>query len=116
MRKESNNQVSGISNFARNLGGAVGTSFLVAFLTRHRQTSRVDLVSHLHKGDIFFDCYFKSLEQAALRSGTRLATAGHQSLAQLQQIVDAQANVLAYISAFFVLGMIVAFLSRCRFS
>jgi DHA2 family multidrug resistance protein len=110
MRKESNNQVSGISNFARNLGGAVGTSFLVSFLTRHRQISRVDLVAHLHKGDIFFDRYFNSLQQAALRSGASLATACHHSLAQLQQVVDAQANVLAYISAFFVLGMIVAFL------
>jgi len=110
MRRESNNQVSGISNFARNLGGAVGVSFLVSFLTRHRQISRVDLAAHLHKGDPFFDRYFSSLEQAAMRGGASLATAGHHSLAQLQQIVDAQANVLAYISAFFVLGMIVAFL------
>jgi hypothetical protein len=29
-------------------------------------------------------------------------------VAQLQQFVDSQANLLAYISAFFVLGMVVA--------
>jgi len=110
MRKESNNQVSGISNFARNLGGAVGTSFLVTFLARRKQVIRVDLVAHLHRGNVFFDQYITSLQQSALRSGRSLATVSHQSLAQFQQIVDAQSTVMAFISCFFVLGVIVAFL------
>ena len=110
MRQGDNNQVSGISNFARNLGGAIGVSFLVSYLTRHRQISRVDLASHLHHGDIFFDRYWSALQQSAIRTGGSVADAGHRSLAQLQQVVDAQANVLAYISAFFVLGVIVALL------
>src|SRR3954469_23676466 len=53
MRREDNNQVSGMSNFVRNLGGAVGVSFLVSYLQRHRQISRVDLASHLHHGNVF---------------------------------------------------------------
>jgi DHA2 family multidrug resistance protein len=110
MRREDNNQVSGMSNFVRNLGGAVGVSFLVSYLQRHRQISRVDLASHLHHGNFFFDRYLSAMQQAAIRSGSSVADAGHRSLAQLQQIVDAQANVLAFISAFFVLGVIVALL------
>jgi MFS transporter, DHA2 family, multidrug resistance protein len=110
MRREDNNQVSGISNFVRNLGGAIGTSFLVAYLTRHRQMSRIDLVSHLHRGNVFFDRYFAGMQQSAIRTGVSAAAAGQHSLAQLQQMVDAQANVLAFISAFFVLGVIVALL------
>jgi MFS transporter, DHA2 family, multidrug resistance protein len=110
MRQGDNNQVSGISNFVRNLGGAIGVSFLVSYLTRHRQISRVGLVSHLHHGDVFFDRSWSALRQSAILSGSSAADAGHRSLAQLQQMVDAQANVLAYISAFFVLGVIVAFL------
>ncbi|MGA8042365.1 MAG: DHA2 family efflux MFS transporter permease subunit [Terracidiphilus sp.] len=110
MRQQDNNQVSGISNFARNLGGAVGTSFLVAYLTRHRQMSRVALASHLHHGNVFFDRYLSALQQSAILTGSSVADAGQRSLAQLQQIVDAQANVLAYISAFFVLGVMVALL------
>jgi DHA2 family multidrug resistance protein len=110
MRKEDNNQVSGISNFARNLGGAIGVSFLVAYLTRHRQISRVGLVSHLHRGDVFFDRYFGALQQSAIQTGSSAADASHHALAQLQLMVDAQASVLAFISAFFVLGVIVAFL------
>ena len=110
MRQKDNNQVSGISNFVRNLGGAVGVSFLVSYLSRHRQISRVDLVSHLHYGNVFFDRYLSALRQAAMMTGSNVVDAGHRSLAELQQIVDAQANVLAYISAFFVLGVIVALL------
>ncbi len=110
MRQSDNNQVSGISNFVRNLGGAVGVSFLVSYLSRHRQISRVALASHLHQGNVFFDRYFSALQQSAINAGSSVADAGHRSLAQLQQIVDAQANVLAYISAFFVLGIIVALL------
>ena len=110
MRREDNNQVSGISNFVRNLGGAVGVSFLISYLARHRQISRADLASHLHHGNFFFDRYLSALQQAAIRSGSSAAEAGHRSLAQLQQMVDAQANVLAFISAFFVLGVIVALL------
>jgi MFS transporter, DHA2 family, multidrug resistance protein len=110
MRQQDNNQISGMSNFVRNVGGAIGTSFLVTYLARQRQINRVDLVSHLHRGNVFFDRYFSGLQQAAVRSGSSVAEAGHTALAQLQQIVDGQANVLAFISAFFVLGVMVALL------
>ena len=110
MRLEDNNQVSGISNFIRNLGGAVGTSFLVTYLARHRQIARAGLASHLHYGNVFFDGYLSALRQSAILTGTSVAAAGRQSLAHLQQLVDAQANILAFISTFFVLGVIVALL------
>ena len=110
MRQQDNNQVAGISNFVRNLGGAIGTSFLVSYLTRHRQISRIDLVSHLHHGNVFFDRYLAGMQQSAIRTGMSASAAGQRSLAQLQQLVDAQASVLAFISAFFVLGVIVALL------
>jgi DHA2 family multidrug resistance protein len=110
MRPEDNNQVSGISNFMRNLGGAVGTSFLVSYVTRHRQISRVDLVSHLHRGSAAFDRYFQGLQQSAIITGSSFADSGHRSLALIDKMVDVQASVLAFISAFFVLGVIVALL------
>jgi DHA2 family multidrug resistance protein len=110
VRPEDNNQVSGISNFMRNLGGAVGTSFLVSYLTRHRQISRVDLVSHLHHGSAAFDRYFQGLQQSAIITGSSFADSGHRSLALIDKMVDAQASVLAFISAFFILGVLVALL------
>jgi DHA2 family multidrug resistance protein len=110
MRQADNNQVSGISNFARNLGGAIGVSFLVSFLTRQRQISRAEMASHLHYGNFFFDRYLGALRGSAILSGSSAADASRRSLAQLQQIVDGQANVLAFISAFFLLGAVVALL------
>ncbi len=110
MRPGDNNQVSGISNFVRNLGGAIGVSFLVSYLTRHRQISRNDLVSHLHHGDLFFDRTFSAMQHSAIAAGSSVANASRHALAQLQLMVDSQANVLAFISAFFVLGVIVALL------
>ncbi|MGA7258663.1 MAG: hypothetical protein WBX09_18585, partial [Terracidiphilus sp.] len=63
---------------------------------------------HLHPGNVFFDRTMAAMRQAAIAAGSSAADAGHQSLAQLQQMVDAQANILAFLSAFFVLGVIVA--------
>ncbi len=110
MRQEDNNQVSGISNFARNLGGAIGVSFLVSYLTRHRQISRVDLIAHMQHGNIFFDRYLNALQHSAIQAGSSAADSGQRALTLLQQLVDSQANVLAFINAFFVLGVIVALL------
>ena len=110
MRQQDNNQVSGISNFVRNLGGAIGVSFLVSYLTRHQQISRVDLVSHLHRGNVFFDRFMSGLQQSAALTGASASNSSQHALAQLQQMVNAQASVLAFISAFFVLGVMVALL------
>jgi DHA2 family multidrug resistance protein len=110
MRQQDNNQVSGISNFVRNLGGAIGTSFLITYLARHRQISRVDLAAHLNRGNVFFDRSLAGLQQSAIQTGSSVAGSSQHALAQLQLMVDAQANVLAFISTFFVLGVIVALL------
>ena len=79
---------TGASTFVRNLGGAIGTSFLVSYLTRHRQISRIDLVSHLHHGNVFFDRYLAGMQQSAISTGMSASAAGQRSLAQLQQLVE----------------------------
>ena len=52
--REKNNQVSGISNFMRNIGGSIGTSGLSVFLTRQNQTHQVTFASHTSMGDLEF--------------------------------------------------------------
>jgi DHA2 family multidrug resistance protein len=99
---EENNQISGITNFVRNIGGAVGVSYLMTFLARHRATSRTELVSHLTHGNIFFNRYFAMLSHGGQDPGST-----HRALAQLQMIVDGQANVLSFLNVFFVMGMVV---------
>jgi len=43
---EKNNQISGISNFIRNLGGSVGISTLTTSLARQSQVHQTNLVAH----------------------------------------------------------------------
>ena len=47
--REKNNQVSGMSTFARNIGGSIGTSLLSTFLARQNQTHQVAFAAaHQH--------------------------------------------------------------------
>jgi DHA2 family multidrug resistance protein len=45
--REKSNDVSGLTNLARNIGGSVGTSFLVTWLARRGQFHQDRLASHL---------------------------------------------------------------------
>jgi MFS transporter, DHA2 family, multidrug resistance protein len=45
--REKNNDVSGLTNLARNIGGSVGTSFLVTWLARRGQFHQDRLASHM---------------------------------------------------------------------
>ncbi len=45
--REKNNDVSGLTNLARNIGGSVGTSFLVTWLARRGQFHQDRLAAHL---------------------------------------------------------------------
>ena len=45
--REKNNDVSGLTNLARNIGGSVGTSFLVTWLARRGQFHQQRLASHM---------------------------------------------------------------------
>jgi len=71
-------------------------------MARHRSASRADLVSHLTNGSVFFKHYF-----AMLSHGGQDPAANHRALAQLQAMVDGQANVLSFLNVFFVMGMVV---------
>ncbi|MGA8940542.1 MAG: DHA2 family efflux MFS transporter permease subunit, partial [Acidobacteriaceae bacterium] len=106
--REENNQVSGISNFSRNIGGAIGVSFLSTFIARHEQINRFDLVAHLNHGSIFFNNYFNGLISRS-QGSTKYA------LAQLEQMVSLQASTLAYVNAFWMMGLVVACLTPLPF-
>lgn len=104
------NQVSGISNFARNLGGAIGVSFLVTFLSRHQEIGRANLVSHLNRGNVFFNRFYSMLSH-----GSQDPAAKKHALAQVQGLVELQASAMSFANIFFVMGVAVAFLVPLSF-
>ncbi|HLJ50280.1 MAG TPA: DHA2 family efflux MFS transporter permease subunit [Bryobacteraceae bacterium] len=113
--REKNNQVSGISNFARNLGGSIGTSLLSTFLARQNQMHQTNLASHTGHGDANFERWFAGLKALFLSQGYDAVTATQKALTLAYQTVRAQANTLSFENSFWVMSIIIACLSPLPF-
>ena len=104
------NQVSGISNFLRNLGGGIGVSLLNNFIASQGQIHRTALTAHTNHANPFFERQLQAMTQNFIAMGASSSEASHRALAQLSAQVDLQANVLGFINAFWMLGFLVLFL------
>jgi MFS transporter, DHA2 family, multidrug resistance protein len=108
--REKFNQVSGISSFTRNMGGAIGVSMLSNFIARQGQIHRTALTAHANHGNPFFERQFRGLVENFTSMGASSSEASHRALAQLSAQVDLQANVLGFVNSFWILGLVVMFL------
>ena len=113
--REKNNQVSGMSNFARNLGGSIGTSLLSTFLLRQNQTHQLTLAGHTSHGDPNFEQWLKGLQSIFVGQGYDAATAMQKALAMAYGTVQAQANALSFQNSFWIMGLVIACLSPLPF-
>ena len=91
--EDKNNDVSGMTNLARNVGGSCGTSLFTTVLARHQQLHQNVLVRHTGNGDPFF---VKLLNQLGQQSGSTHA------LAQVYQMVQLQASLLSYLDVVWI--------------
>jgi DHA2 family multidrug resistance protein len=105
--REKNNQVSGMSNFARNMGGAIGTSLLTTFLARQNQTHQQAFAAHTNYGSPNFQQMLRSLESMFISQGSDAVTATHKAMAMIYQTVQAQASALSFKNSFWVMSTIV---------
>jgi DHA2 family multidrug resistance protein len=108
--REKFNQVSGISNFMRNIGGAIGVSMLNNFIVRQGQAHRTALTAHTNHANPFFERQLNAITQNFIAMGVGASEASHRALAQLSAQVDLQANVLGFVNSFWLLGFLVMFL------
>ncbi len=106
--REKSNQISSLSNFARNMGGSAGTALLTTFLARSSQISQVSLASNISYGGYAISSY---VSQFADATHTALAAAEPVAMAQVYGQMQRQANMLAYKNAFFLLAVTVICLS-----
>jgi DHA2 family multidrug resistance protein len=104
------NQVSGISSFTRNVGGAIGVSLLNNFITHQGQIHRTVLTAHTNHANPFFERQLNAMTQNVISMGASASDASHRALAQLSAQVDLQANVLGFVNAFWMLGLLVMLL------
>lgn len=112
---EKHNQVSGMSNFSRNIGGAFGISALNTFMARQQQTQRVNLTAHTNHANPFFQNWLNSTTNNFIAQGYNHTTATHKALAQLSATVTQQAAVVGYVNSFWIMGMIVLLLAPIVF-
>ncbi len=91
-----NNDVAGMTNLARNVGGSCGTALFTTMLLRHQQTHQDVLVKHAVQSNIFFR---NQLDTLTRMHGT------HAAMAQIYHRVQQQASLLSYLDIISFFGV-----------
>ena len=102
--RSKSNQISSLSNFARNLGGSSGTALLTTFLARTAQTHQQQLASNTGSGSIGYTHYVSAISGMLRQQGMNAAQAGQMAVGQAYGEMLRQASMLAYKNAFAVLA------------
>jgi DHA2 family multidrug resistance protein len=108
--RNKNNQISSFSNFARNIGGSVGTALLTTFLQRTQQTHISSLSAHVVPGSIQYSRYIQMMTDALVRLGQTVEGAKQLAIGDAWQMLNRQAQMLSYQNAFWGLSLIIALL------
>jgi len=99
---EQGNQVSGMINLARNMGGDVGIALVTTLLARRAQSHQVDLVAHTSVFDAPFRERLESITRALEHSGASASEAATQAYRALYRSVLQQSQTLAYIDVLYL--------------
>jgi MFS transporter, DHA2 family, multidrug resistance protein len=102
---ERSNDASGLINFMRNIGSSVGTSMVTTMLARRAQFHQSVLSSHATNYDPVFRDQVAAIARQLTRAGTSPADAQHQAYGLVYQLMQVQAQALAYIDTYKVLAV-----------
>jgi DHA2 family multidrug resistance protein len=102
--KEKMNNATGIINLARNIGGSVGIANVATLLARRAQVHQSILVAHLTPYDPAYRNAARGAQQLLMTQGSSSALAHVQAQGLLYGNLVRQANMLAYIDAYSLLG------------
>ncbi len=102
--REKNNAASGLMNLARNIGGSVGISLVTTMLDRRTQVHQNYLSSHLSASNPAFQSMLQGATRAMQAHGASAAYATQQAYALIENTVQRQATMLAYIDDFRLLA------------
>ena len=101
---EKNNQISSLTNFARNIGGSAGTALLTTFISRTSQTHQQALSTKAYSGGLAFSYYLDGIKTMLISRGISSAQAGQMAVGQAYREMGLQATMLSYHNAFVVLS------------
>jgi MFS transporter, DHA2 family, multidrug resistance protein len=100
---EKTNAAAGLMNFMRNIGQSVGTSAVTTLIARRSQYHQSVLAEYT--GSSRFHNALSALSMSLTRVGLSAHTAQQQALGRLYALLQAQAAVLSYVDAYWLLSM-----------
>lgn len=110
MRPEQNNDVSGLMNLARNVGGSVGTSIFTTMLARGEQRHQTYLAAQASPTSAVLQHRVHALGSALAQRGFSVADATHLARAQIFHSLQVQASLLSYIDVLRFFALVTALL------
>ncbi len=101
---EKNNQVSGLINFVRNIGGSILISLTNALVTERTQWRQNQLSRHTSPANSNYQIQMDALK-STFEGAAGKGNALHLAQGQLYSHLQAQTQALAYVDVYFVLTM-----------
>jgi DHA2 family multidrug resistance protein len=103
--KEKMNNATGLINLARNIGGSVGIANVTTMLARRAQVHQSSLVSHLTPLDPAYQASLSGASHFLMSQGSNPVQAMNQAHGLIYGNLVRQANMLAYVDSFWLLGL-----------
>ncbi len=103
-----NNEVSGLTALARNLGGSIGISFITTLLTRRSQMHQTYLVAHVNAASLPYRRLDSGIAASLQKRGYSAPDARIHAAAQVYHMLQQQARSLAYIDTARILVLLTA--------
>ena len=110
--QEKNNEVSGLTALARNIGGSLGVSFISTMLVRRAQVHQEYLSAHVYSGAAQYNNLEHSLSGALQAGGVSSANMAAHAAGQIYNMMLEQARTLAYVDTVHVLVVLLGCLFR----
>ena len=105
---EKNNQVAGIVNLARNMGGDIGIALVTTLIARRSQMHQANLVEHLDPGSGALAARLSGISRALVHAGSTAVEASRQAYGVVYRQIVQQAETLAYQDVLFILACLSA--------
>jgi DHA2 family multidrug resistance protein len=105
--RHKSNQVAGMNNFSRNLGGSIGISMLSTWLQRLSQKHQVYLSAHTTAGDPQFTQRIAGLTQTFTRQGIPANEANARAYTMMSRTLGGQSSLLAYVDIISIMAVAV---------
>lgn len=106
--QDKNNEVSGLTALARNIGGSVGISFISTMIVRRSQQHQQFLAAHVYGASEKYQALHQGLTGALEHRGYSPPDAATHATAQIYHLMLQQASTLAYVDVAHILVLFTA--------